>query len=287
MTLLTVIQDACLELKVASPTSVIGNSDGDVKLLLALAQRAGKKLRSKYAWTKLTKEYTFTTSNGVASYVLPSDIDYELFQTQWDRTNYWPLRGPESPQEWQERQSGVTTAAQRRGFRIKGFKLKTLFVEPTPTSTDTLVFEYQTRNWIQPRVWYEGGQAYADEYWSYDGNIYTANSNGLFSATTPPTHTSGTVQNGSTSLTYYSGLFERFTHDDEISHIDEEVLIQELIWRWKRANRFEYQDLMQEAKEAADEAYSAQRSAPYVSITCRRPGNLIGWHNIPESGFGT
>lgn len=286
MTLLTVIQDACLELKVPKPSTVIGNTDANTVLMLALAHRAGKELRSKYDWTRLTKEYTFSTSNGTAAYALPADIDYEQFQTHWDRTNFWPLRGPESPSEWQQRKSGISTVLPRMGFRIKGYTDTTFYLEPTPSSTATLVFEYQTRNWILPVTWTASTVFLAESYCSYNGNIYYTSAGGT-TGSTAPTHTSSSSSDGGVTWVYQSGVYERFLADTDVSQIPEEVLILDLKWRWKQASRFEFEDLKQEAKEAADRAYSSQRSAQEISITARRRSTLIQWDSIPDGNYGS
>lgn len=63
MSLLTIIQDACSELSLPVPTSVIGNSDPQVSQLLALSNSEGQefcKLQGPWGgWPELNRTYTF------------------------------------------------------------------------------------------------------------------------------------------------------------------------------------------------------------------------------------
>ncbi len=54
------------------------------------------------------------------TYLLPDDFDRYIGNTWWDRTNYWALFGPDSPQLDQLHRSGVFTTGPRRHFRQIG-----------------------------------------------------------------------------------------------------------------------------------------------------------------------
>ena len=63
MTLLTIIQDACAELSIPVPTTVIGNTDPQIAQLLALSNREGFEFAGMSGqwsgWPELRTEYTF------------------------------------------------------------------------------------------------------------------------------------------------------------------------------------------------------------------------------------
>lgn len=69
-----------------------------------------------------------------SDYVLPSDFQRAVDDTFWDRTNYWKMRGPLSPQQWQWYKSsnlGYATIYRRYRFRrISG--ATRLSIDPTP-----------------------------------------------------------------------------------------------------------------------------------------------------------
>lgn len=72
-------------------------------------------------------------------YPLPSDWKKQIEQTEWDRTNRWPLMGPQTPQAWQSFKSGIVYAGPRERFRIIG---NTIALNPPPPSGLILAFEY-------------------------------------------------------------------------------------------------------------------------------------------------
>ena len=79
------------------------------------------------------------------NYPLPADWLRQIENTEWDRTNRWPLNGPKSPQEWQNFKSGIVYAGPRLRFRIQGGKLS---INPPPSATSLLSMEYVSQNWV-------------------------------------------------------------------------------------------------------------------------------------------
>ncbi|MBV8649685.1 hypothetical protein [Paludibacterium sp.] len=76
---------------------------------------------------------------GQESYPLPSDYDYMIAGTPWDRGFRWPLLGPLTPQEWQSLKSGLSPTGPRRRFRIM---LGAFYLDPIPYDSNLLVYEY-------------------------------------------------------------------------------------------------------------------------------------------------
>ena len=86
-----------------------------------------------------------TMSFGQQSYSFPVDFNYIINQTEWDRGYRWQLLGPVSAQEWQVLKSGLSPTGPRRRFRIMAGQL---YIDPVPYDTNTLVFEYFSKNWV-------------------------------------------------------------------------------------------------------------------------------------------
>lgn len=78
-------------------------------------------------------------------YNLPPDYIKEIPQTEWDRTNRWPLMGPQSAQDWQSFKSGIVYAGPRERFRIVG---NTYAINPPPPNGLVFGFEYISGAWI-------------------------------------------------------------------------------------------------------------------------------------------
>lgn len=78
-------------------------------------------------------------------YDLPADWLKEIPQTEWDRSNRWPLIGPVSSQTWQSFKSGIVYAGPRARFRIQN---QQIFINPPPANGFIYAYEYQSQNWV-------------------------------------------------------------------------------------------------------------------------------------------
>ena len=79
------------------------------------------------------------------AYDLPSDWLSEIPQTEWDRTNRWPLLGPQSPQDWQSFKSGIVHAGPRQRFRIQENQI---LINPPPPNGLLFSLEYISNGWV-------------------------------------------------------------------------------------------------------------------------------------------
>lgn len=107
-----------------------------------------------------------TYSFGKSDYTLPSDFQRPIDNTFWDRTNYWQMRGPLSPQQWQVYKSSVIgTATIQRRYRFRYIQGQTrLSIDPTPFDNgSSLVFEYVSNAFCQSAAGVAQSQWLADD----------------------------------------------------------------------------------------------------------------------------
>lgn len=96
---------------------------------------------------------------GQAGYPLPSDFGHFIDSTMWDRSRFWKMRGPLTPQQWQLYKSSIfSRATLERRWRVKqpvhGTSGQTyFFLDPTPgDSNAALVFEYSSNSPILSNI---------------------------------------------------------------------------------------------------------------------------------------
>jgi hypothetical protein len=149
---LWVIQQAMVEMGLPKPNQITASADVTVQQMLALLNRAGAEMVLGYPWEQLTKEYVFNTDGATLSAdgltlskSLPSDWSYFLDQTQWDRTNHWPLLGPKTAQEWQWLKGGLLSSGPRIRYRVVGGKLEMF---PGAQVTSEIAMEYVADTWV-------------------------------------------------------------------------------------------------------------------------------------------
>lgn len=116
-------------------------------------------------------------SFGQSDYPLPADFERPIDNTFWDRSRYWQMRGPQSPQQWQVYKSSVIgRASVQRRYRFRSIygpggmgigsggagsggigdlpAFRTyLSIDPVPLDNGAaLVFEYVSNGWCQSTV---------------------------------------------------------------------------------------------------------------------------------------
>jgi hypothetical protein len=84
---------------------------------------------------------------GQQAYSLPSDYDFMISGTQWDRGYRWQVFGPLTPQEWQVLKSGLSPTGPRRRFRLMGGMY---YLDPVPYDSNLLVYEYYSNAFANP-----------------------------------------------------------------------------------------------------------------------------------------
>lgn len=156
MSLLTISQNALREIgSFAVPSSIVGSTDPTAVQLLALAKRSLRVLSRDYKWSVFLTTHTFSTSNGTATYALPSDFGSFANLTQWDRTNDNMVEGPVPPARFEFlRSSGTTNATAWKYFRVAAGYFE---IYPTPTATESIAYQYWSKYAIS------GKETYTDD----------------------------------------------------------------------------------------------------------------------------
>ncbi len=166
MTLLSLCQAAAGEAGVSVPATIVSNNETTAVRLLALAKREITTLSRNVPWQGLIEEHTFTTvalEAQTTATPIPTDFDYFIRGTTWNRTLLQQLDGPKTPAEWQHLKAvdqSTGNAAQK--FRRRG---DLFLIHPTPSAGDTIAFEYA----IDTPVESSGGTAQTN--WQADTDV--------------------------------------------------------------------------------------------------------------------
>lgn len=146
MSLLTIVQNACDRLSLERPTVVVSSTDVNVRTLYGLAQQEGKELASRGTWTVLQSIQTITTTaTELQSSAIPSDFDYIIPDTMFNRTTRRKVEGPLTPTEWEYTKATLVVRV-NPCFRIIG---SDFYINPIPAAGNTIAFEYVSKNWCQ------------------------------------------------------------------------------------------------------------------------------------------
>lgn len=148
MSLLSIVQDACLTIGLPKPAQVIGNTNLQVQTLLALANKAGRDLAKAHEWQAITRRVTFA---GVAANAQagqpPADFDrFPPTQRIWDDNRDLWLMGPLSTDEW----DGILVQPQTAYPSFWIMLGSVLNIAPAPAVSDSFVYSYVSKSWIRP-----------------------------------------------------------------------------------------------------------------------------------------
>lgn len=199
---------------------------------------------------------------GQANYPLPGDFERPVDNTFWDRSRFWSMRGPQSPQQWQLYKSSVIgrSTIQRRyrfrsiysagGMSIGGGGIGDggignvpayrtfLSIDPVPFDNGSqLVFEYVSNGWCQSIA------GIPRSSWQADTDI----------AASP-------------ELEYLIGL--------------------NVSWRLLRRLGLSYNEELDEYERQVDKAMAHDGGSAILDLTPNNNLSLIGPWNLPETGFG-
>jgi len=148
-TALWIVQQACGELGLPVPAAVTGTTDETNVQMLALLNSAGYDISSNFQWEELNRTYDLTigTDPMQEDYPLPTDFNYFLDSTGWDRTNRWPLLGPVTQQEWQALVAAKVQAVSRTYFILQN-KMLNFWPQPN-TGVRELALSYGSKAWVE------------------------------------------------------------------------------------------------------------------------------------------
>jgi hypothetical protein len=150
-TVLVQCQAALRELGLPVPTSAAQADDTTGQQIFGLWNALGQELYEKYRWKELQRTHVFFTELDRSLYPLPADWVGPLDQTEFDRTDHWPLLGEMTPQQWAVLKGGIVQLGPRMRYRYIGDSIE-LF--PIPTSINgtftpiELSFEYYAGGWV-------------------------------------------------------------------------------------------------------------------------------------------
>lgn len=291
MTILAIAQSCAKRLMITSPSSFIGSTDNNMILLLSMIDKTIDEIRDDFPWPELEREYTFTLVTSTASYALPGDYDSRTNESIWNRTQALPLIGPLSASEWQLYKSGLVTASPRQRYRVKGSTNTQMFIDPTPSSDEngeTIAYEYLSTTARRPKTWVASTAWAGIQYCWYNGNIYdrgvvTAATTG----TTAPTHVTSSASDGTITWTYVSAGYPAFDDDTDEVILQNSLIIDGAVWRFKRERGLDYQELRFDAEKQIEDAKTKLIGASTISVSGgqgQQP-HMIGLDNYPEQDF--
>ena len=297
-TMLQLVQQVSAELNLSVPTYVAGNQNQDVQQILALMNGAGYDLLKEYDWQALEKEYRFYTNfvNATATstkggYVLTNVSDTTGLTTQYSITGYNVAQDTYVVSVDSPTQVTMSQEASLSGTNSVLFA-QTEYTLPSDFETIT-----DRTHWDKTKHWEMLGPEDAQQWqWLKSGYISTGPRvrwrilGGTFQIW-PPMNTQeylGFEYRSNAWAESASGVpQQQFINDIDTTFFDSRIMVLYTKLKYFQVKGFDTTALMQDYQRYLSIAKANDKGAPNLSFAPNPSKVLIGWANIPDTGYGT
>lgn len=310
MTLLTIIQDACAELSLAIPQTVVGNRDPQVSQLLALSNREGMEFAGMQGqwsgWPELRQEYLFQLvpasggNNGVyvGNTTINSNVLTGFTSTTGILVGYGVSGGSiltgaivsaVSPTTVTlNTPANATSTAQNFSFGQIAYNLPAdiqMFIAATWWDRN---FRWQMLGPISAQEW----QTIVSGICPVGPRLRFRVMDGQMWIQPPP----GAQQTDTVAYEYTSTNWcksstgtsqPRWSADTDTYAWPEQTQVLGVKWRFLRAKGLDYTEEVRTYENAVQRQIARSGGNKTLALNSREYGqHLLGWANIPSTGFG-
>ena len=297
-TMLQLVQQVTNELGVPTPVSVQGNTNQDVIQILALMNASGYELLRKADWRELTKTYSFFTSytTTTGTYTTSALTITGIPSTASLDTTYMVV-GTGIPNATFITSVDSATQVTLSNYSTSNVTAGTIYFQKVkyalPDDYDSIVPRTQ---WDKSKHWEMLGPESAQQWeWLLSGFIstgprirwrllggyfqiwpgYSANENLGFEYRSKgwALSSGGTVQNS-------------FTADTDTCIYPDRLMVLSTKLKYFQAKGFDTTALYRDYLTEFETSVAQDTSAANLSFAPRPGSVLIGWDNIPDSGYG-
>ena len=296
--MLQLVQQVTNELGVPTPVSVQGNTNQDVTQILALMNASGYELLRKADWRELTKTYSFFTSytTTTGTYTTSALTITGIPSTASLDTTYMVV-GTGIPNATFISSVDSATQVTLSNYSTSNVTNGTIYFQKVkyalPSDYDSIVPRTQ---WDKSKHWEMLGPESAQQWeWLLSGFIstgprirwrllggyfqiwpgYSANENLGFEYRSKgwALSSGGTVQNS-------------FTADTDTCIYPDRLMVLSTKLKYFQAKGFDTTALYRDYLTEFETSVAQDTSAANLSFAPRPGSVLIGWDNIPDSGYG-
>lgn len=297
-TMLELVQQVTSELNLAVPTYVQGNTSQDVQQILALMNRAGYDLIKEHNWQALELEYRFyTTAITTTCDTIANTFDLLNVGNVTGLDDNYSIVGTSIPQDsYVESVLGSTVTSSQLASATS--------VGGTVTFSRTkypLPYDYETVSdntfWDKTRHWQMLGPVTAQQWqWLKSGYISTGprirwRILGNEFQIWPPYNTleylgfeyrsKGFVRNAANQVK------NSFTVDTDTSVLDDSIIVLLTKLKYFQIKSFDTTALQQDYNRYLNVAKANDKGSATLSFAPQPSAVLIGFANIPDSGYGS
>ena len=298
-TMLQLVQEVTSELNLSVPSYVIGNPNQDVQQVLALLNRAGYDLVKEHDWQALELEYRFYT-NAITTTCDTTNGTYLLNNipsTAGLDSNY-SIVGTSIPQDTYVDEvlssTSLTSTQLASATSIGGSVTFSRTIYPLPPDYETIT---DNTHWDKTKHWQMLGPVDAQQWqWLKSGYISTGprvrwRILGNKFQIWPPYNTQEYLGFEYRSKGYVRSATDQvknsFTADDDTTVLDDTIMVLATKLKYFQIKSFDTTALQQDYNRYLNVAKANDKGSATLSFAPAPSAVLIGWANIPDTGYGS
>ena len=299
--MLSLVQQTAAELNLAIPTYVIGNQSQDVQQILALMNGNGYDLLKEYDWQALQVQYRFytqsltadaTTVNGSTSLTFAPGTDLSNVTSQWQ------LSGYNIPQDTYVVSADNTTKVVVMSQYATGDGVQSVVCAQTaydlPADFETIT---NRTMWDKSKHWEMlGGEDAQQWQWLKSGYISTGprirwrildNQFQIWPIMNTQEYLGWEYRSKGWARSATGEIKNSFTADSDTTVLDDRIMVLGTKLKYFQIKSFDTTALMQDYQRYLSVAKANDKGAPNLSFAPQASRVLIGYANIPDTGYGS
>jgi len=300
-TMLQLVQQTAAELNLSIPSFVIGNPSQDVQQILALMNGSGYDLIKEYDWQALQVQYRFytqsitanaTTVNGSYNLTFEAGTDLSAVDSQWQLTGY------NIPQDTYVVSANNTTKVVVMSQMATGNGVQSVVCAQTaydlPADFETITNRTQ---WDKSKHWEMLGPEDAQQWqWLKSGYISTGprvrwrildNQFQIWPVMNTNEYLGWEYRSKGWVRSVTGAIKNSFTADDDTTVLDDRVMVLSTKLKYFQIKSFDTTSLTQDYQRYLSIAKSNDKGAANLSFAPYPSKVLIGYANIPDTGYGS
>jgi predicted GNAT superfamily acetyltransferase len=299
--MLSLVQQTTAELNLAVPTYVAGNQSQDVQQVLALMNGAGYELLKEYDWQALQVQYRFYTQSLTAN-ATTVDGSYNLtFEVGTDLSavdSQWQLSGYNIPQDTYVVSANNTTKVVVMSQMATGSGIQSVVCAQTaydlPADFETITNRTQ---WDKSKHWEMLGPEDAQQWqWLKSGYISTGPRvrwrilDGQFQiwpVMNTEEYLGWEYRSKGWARSAAGAIKNSFTADTDTTVFDDRIMVLATKLKYFQVKSFDTTALLQDYQRYLTIAKANDKGAPNLSFAPYPSKVLIGYANIPDTGYGS
>jgi len=300
-TMLQMVQQTAAELNLAVPSFVVGNTSQDVQQILALMNGSGYDLLKEYDWQALQIQYRFYTQSLTANATTVNGSYNLTFAAGTDLSNVtsqWQLSGYNIPQDTYVVSANNTTKVVVMSQMASGDGVQSVVCAQTaynlPDDFETIT---NRTMWDKSKHWEMLGAEDAQQWqWLKSGYISTGprvrwrildNQFCIWPIMNTQEYLGWEYRSKGWARAADGTVKNSFTADSDTTVLDNRVMVLATKLKYFQTKSFDTTALMQDYQRYLSVAKANDKGAPNLSFAPQPSRVLIGYANIPDTGYGS